>query len=273
MSAIRITLVGAAGRMGRALARGLVEKRVPGLVLSGAVDLAHAEGKGSDMGLLAGTHPCGVMLTDDLPALVDATDVFIDFSFHSGLAERAERMASWGKGWVIGTTGLTPSDQAAVHSASERIAIVQSPNMSLGVNLLQALVKQAAASLKDRGYDVEVIEAHHRRKLDAPSGTALFLGNAAAEGYGWELPSVQKDGRTGIAPNERPVREIGFHAVRGGDVIGHHQVQFLADGEMIELSHRASSRDTFATGALQASAWLHGRRPGLYSMAHVLGLV
>jgi 4-hydroxy-tetrahydrodipicolinate reductase len=272
MSAIRITLVGAAGRMGRALAKGLVEKRVPGLVLSGAVDLAHSQGQGTDMGLLAGTSSSGVRLTHDLPALVDATDVFIDFSFHSGIAERAERMAEWGKGWVIGTTGLAPSDQAAVAAAAERIAVVQSPNMSLGVNLLQALVRQAAASLKDRGYDVEVIEAHHRRKLDAPSGTALFLGGAAAEGYGWALPEVQKDGRTGIASSERPVREIGFHAVRGGDVVGHHQVQFLAEGEMIELSHRASSRDTFATGALQAAAWLHGREPGTYSMAHVLGL-
>lgn len=272
MADIRVGLIGAGGRMGKALARGLVEQRVPGLVLSGGVDLSTVPGQGQDLGMLAGTREAGVPLTSDLPALADVSDVCIDFSIHSGIAERAERMAEWGTGWVIGTTGLTGEEQAAVVLASQRIAVMQAPNMSLGVNLLSALIEQAGKVLKGKGYDIEIIESHHRRKLDAPSGTALFLGEAAARGYDWDLNEVIVNGRSGMATSERPVEQIGFHAIRGGDEVGHHRVQFLADGEMIEIAHRASSRDTFATGALQAAAWLAGKAPGLYRMKNVLGL-
>ena len=143
--------------------------------------------------------------------------------------------------------------------------------MSVGVNLLFALVGQAARALQGRGYDCEIIERHHRRKKDAPSGTALYLGEAAAHGFGWNLQDVAVDGRSGL-PGERPAREIGFHAVRGGDIVGDHTVLFAADGECIELSHRATSRDTLAIGALRAAAWLPGRAPALYGMGDVLGL-
>ena len=160
----------------------------------------------------------------------------------------------------------------AVEQAAGRIPVVLSANMSVGVNLLHALVAQAARVLRGRGYDCEIVERHHRRKKDAPSGTALYLGEAAAQGFGWNLADVAVDGRSGL-PGERPEKQIGFHAVRGGDLVGDHTVLFAADGECLELSHRATSRDTLAIGALRAAAWLPGRAPGLYGMRDVLGLV
>lgn len=269
---IRVGIIGGAGRMGHALAACLLDELVPGLKLTCSVDLATNPAQGQDLGLLAGRAPCGVHLSDSLPAALDAADLFIDFSFHTGINERLNLLKNAGKAVVIGTTGLTPAEQSEVEAAAEITPVLFAPNMSLGVNLLANLVEQAARTLKDKGYDIEITEMHHRMKKDAPSGTALFLGEAAARGSDWVLPEVQKDGRSGIE-GERPAKEIGFHALRGGDVVGDHTVRFAADGELIDLSHRATRRETFAIGALRAAGWLATRSPGrLYSMKDVLGL-
>lgn len=268
----RVVLIGAAGRMGRTLAAGLLDGAVPGLALAGGVDMASKPEQGTDLGILAGRAPCGISLTADLPRLLDQGDVFIDFSFHSGIRERVNLLAAAHKAVVIGTTGFSENELADVKALASHCPILFSANMSLGVNLLASLVEQAAAMLKDKGYDIEVTEMHHRLKKDAPSGTALLLGEAAAKGSGWKLADVQKDGRGGIT-GERPSREIGFHALRGGDVVGDHTVRFAGDGELIDLSHRATRRETFAFGALRAAEWLVTRKPGkLYSMKDVLGI-
>jgi 4-hydroxy-tetrahydrodipicolinate reductase len=172
---------------------------------------------------------------------------------------------------VIGTTGLTPDEKKVIDQAAAKIPIVLAPNMSLGVNLLLSLVQKAAEVLKGKGYDIEIIERHHRRKKDAPSGTAIGLGEAAAKGFGWDLKRVSVHGREGLV-GERPVEQIGFHAIRGGDLIGDHTVLFAADGECIELSHRATSREALALGALRAAVWVAGRKAALYSMRDVLGV-
>ena len=189
---------------------------------------------------------------------------------YQGTSGNAPRIAKAGKALVIGTTGLTADEKKMIERAAKKIPVVLAPNMSLGVNLLLSLVEQAARVLKGKNYDIEIIERHHRRKKDSPSGTAIGLGEAAAKGLGWDLKKVAVHGREGLV-GERPNEQIGFHAVRGGDIVGDHTVLFAADGECIEISHRATSRDTFAIGALRAAAWL-GRKPGLYSMRDVLGV-
>jgi len=268
----KIVLIGGAGRMGRALAGCLLDGLVPGLELAGSVDLSSNPHQGEDLGLMAGKGPAGITLSSSLPDILDRGDVFIDFSFHTGIRERMTVLADAGKAAVIGTTGLTEDEQGALAEFAKRTPVLFAPNMSLGVNLLAALVEQAAARLKGQGYDIEITEMHHRMKKDAPSGTALFLGEAAARGSDWSLPEVRKDGRTGME-GERPEKEIGFHALRGGDVVGDHTVRFAADGELLDLSHRATRRETFAIGALRAAAWLAGKPAGsLYGMKDVLGL-
>ncbi len=258
--------------MGLAIARLIAQRAVPGLELAGAVDRADSPLAGQDAGVAAGVGPLGVVVGGDLAAALAARpDVAVDFSSPAAAAATAAQVAAAGVPWVLGTTGLDAAAQAAIAQTAQTIPVVLSANMSLGVNLLYALVEQAARALRGRGYDCEIIERHHRRKKDAPSGTALYLGEAAAQGFGWDLKDVAIDGRTGI-PGERPEKEIGFHAVRGGDVVGDHVVLFAADGECLELSHRATSRDTLARGALRAAAWLPGRAPGLYGMRDVLGL-
>ena len=252
--------------MGKTLVRCIESNAVPGVQLAGAVDLWDAP----DLG-----KPCGntgINLTSDLAAVATKSDVLIDFSGHQGTAGNAPRIAGWGKGWVIGTTGISPEGQAAIAEAAKVIPIVQAPNMSLGVNLLFVLLEQAGRALKERGYDVEIIERHHRKKKDSPSGTALGLGQAVARGMDVKLDEVSVHGRHGLTKTERSATEIGFHAVRGGDIIGDHTVMFATEGEMVEFSHRATSRDTFAIGALRAAAWLNGRQPGLYTMKDVLGI-
>ena len=268
----KVLIVGAGGRMGLAMARLIAQRAVPGLELVAAVDRAGAPLLGQDAGVAAGVPALGVVLGADLAAALAARpDVAVDFSSPSATAATAAQVAAAGVPWVVGTTGLGAAEQAAVAQAARKIPVVLSANMSLGVNLLYALVAQAARTLAGLRYDCEIIERHHRRKKDAPSGTALYLGEAAAQGFGWNLKDVAVDGRTGI-PGERPEKEIGFHAVRGGDIVGDHTVLFAADGECIELSHRATSRDTLALGALRAAAWLPGRAPALYGMRDVLGL-
>ncbi len=252
--------------MGKTLIRCLETHAVPGLQLVGAVDLWDCPDLGKDAG------SGGVKITSDLAAVAPGSDVIIDFSGHKGTAGNAARVSQWKKAWVIGTTGLEAAEQQAVEAAARAVPVVWAPNMSLGVNLLFALLEQAGRALKDRGYDVEIIERHHRKKKDSPSGTALGLGQAVARGLGVDLPQVSVHGRHGMAAGERSASEIGFHAVRGGDIVGDHTVMFATDGEIVEFSHRATSRDTFAMGALRAAAWVAGRKPGLYTMRDVLGL-
>lgn len=268
----KTVIIGAAGRMGTSLIRGIDRDIVPDLVLFGAVDLSSVPGQGMDSGTLAGCKPTGVPLGADLPALVQEGEVFIDFSFHSGIAERGKLLASGGGGWVIGTTGIKAEAQKEIEEIAKTIPVVMSSNMSLGVNLLTLLVEQAAAALKGRGYDIEVVEMHHRKKVDSPSGTALMLGQAAAAGAEVKLEDEARYGRKGLEDAERPETAIGFHSLRGGDIVGDHDVMFAAEGEMLILSHRATNRDTFAIGALRAASWVVGKPPGLYSMVDVLGI-
>jgi 4-hydroxy-tetrahydrodipicolinate reductase len=265
----KIILVGAAGRMGRTIVRCLAA--FPELELAGAVDLWDCPNIGKDAGLAAGADEIGVKISSDLAAVIGASDVVVDFSGHHGTAGNAPRVAAAGKAFVIGTTGLTAEEKQAVTQAAAKIPVVMASNMSLGMNLLFSLVERAAAALKAKGYDIEIIERHHRRKKDSPSGTAISLGEAAAKGYGWDLQNVSVHGRSGMV-GERPAEQIGFHAVRGGDIIGDHTVLFATDGETVELSHRATSREALALGALRAAAWVTGRKAGLYSMRDVLGV-
>ncbi|MCX7819450.1 MAG: 4-hydroxy-tetrahydrodipicolinate reductase [Kiritimatiellae bacterium] len=268
----KVVVVGAAGRMGRTLVRCIATRAVPEVELVGAVDLWDSPEIGRDAGLVAGAGELGVALTANLAAVAPAADVVIDFSAHHGTAGNASRCAEWRRALVIGTTGLNAEERREVELAARRIPVVMSPNMSVGVNLLLALVERAARALRGRGYDVEIIERHHRQKRDAPSGTALALGEAVARGFEWPWDEVAVHGRHGMSPHARPERQIGFHAVRGGDLVGDHTVLLAGAGECIELSHRATSRETFAVGALQAARWIVGRPPGLYSMRDVLEL-
>lgn len=265
----QVVLLGAAGRMGKMLIRYLQAGSVPGLKLSGAVDIWDAPDRGKDAGVAAGVAAAGILIGTDLKDVIGASDVVIDFSGHNGTTGNAPRVAEAGKALVIGTTGLSADERKVVEAAAARIPVVLASNMSLGMNLLFSLVEKAAAALKGKGYDIEIIERHHRRKKDSPSGTAISLGEAAARGYAWDLKKVAVHGRDGLV-GERPAEQIGFHAVRGGDIVGDHTVLFAADGECIELSHRATSREAFALGALRAAAWIGGRAPGLYSMRDVL---
>jgi 4-hydroxy-tetrahydrodipicolinate reductase len=268
---VKVVVLGAAGRMGKTLIRLILEEKVPGLELVGAVDLWDAPELNSDAGLMAGTKPAGLNLINNLEAVGKEADVIIDFSSHFGTAGNAPRIAEWGTAWVIGTTGLNEEELAAIDAAAGKTAVVRSGNMSLGINLLCNLVEAGARALKGKGFDIEITERHHRLKKDAPSGTALMLGEAAAAGFDWDLKAVQLDGRTGL-PGERPEQEIGFHAVRGGDIVGDHTVMLAGMGELLELSHRATSREVFASGALQAARWVAGKPAGMYSMKDVLGL-
>ena len=268
----KVVVVGAAGRMGRALIRFIRNGTVPDLQLAGAVDLWDCPELNRDAGAMAGVGEAGVPVTCDLAAVAPGADVIVDFSSHHGTSGNAPRCAEWGKALVIGTTGLNAEQEAAVRDAARTVPIVMAPNMSLGINLLFALLEQVGRMLKDRGYDVEIVERHHRLKKDAPSGTALGLGRAVAKGMDLDLDEVAAHGRHGISKDIRPDRQIGFHAVRGGDFVGDHTVIFATTGESLEFSHRATSRDTFAIGALQAAKWVAGRAPGLYSMRDVLGV-
>jgi 4-hydroxy-tetrahydrodipicolinate reductase len=241
----RIGIVGAAGRMGRAIAAAIED--TDGAALAG----------GADAG-------------DDVAALARCCDVLVDFSAPAALEANLGAAGAAGVPIVVATTGLGAEHDALVDAAARRIAVLRSANMSLGVNLLAFLVREAAARLGP-DWDVEIVEMHHRHKADAPSGTALLLGRAAAQGRGVDLDAVADRGRDGITGARAP-GAIGFASLRGGSVAGDHQVILAADGERIELGHRAESRAVFARGAVQAALWLDGRPPGLYAMTDVLGL-
>ncbi len=265
---MRLAVAGATGRMGRTLARIIHE--TPGVTLGGGLERSGSEFVGRDFGELAGLGILNVPLTDQAPELFTRIDGIIDFTVPAASVELAGLSAQARIVHVIGTTGLSETQEAAIDAAARHATIVKSGNMSLGVNLLAALVKRAAASLGE-DFDIEIAEMHHRAKVDAPSGTALLLGEAAAAGRAISLKerSVRvRDGHTGA----REAGDIGFATLRGGSVVGDHMVMFAGDGERIELSHRAESRDIFARGAVKAAIWAKGKKPGRYSMADVLDL-
>jgi 4-hydroxy-tetrahydrodipicolinate reductase len=268
MADMRLIVLGAGGRMGRTLVKAIAE--TAGLTLSGAVEQLGSPLLGQDAGVLAGLAPNGIALTADLAPLAAKADGLVDFTIPAATIAHAALAAQHKLVHVIGTTGLSAEDEAKIATAAKHAVVVKSGNMSLGVNLLAALVKRVAKTLDD-AFDVEILEMHHNKKIDAPSGTALLLGRAAAEGRGIDLAthSVRsRDGHTGA----RKPGDIGFAALRGGTVVGEHSVIFAGPAERIELAHKAEDRMIFARGALHAARWARGRKPGLYSMADVLGL-
>lgn len=253
--------------MGGALVR--CHRRFPELKLAVAVEQPGHPALGQDIGIVCGVGKTGVLVTDAADAAQGA-DVWIDFTLPPTIPEHAAAAAARKKPLVVGTTGMNEDAQRAVRDAARSIPIVWSPNMSVGVNLLFALAEKAAAAL-GLDYDAEIVETHHRHKLDAPSGTALRLAERVAKGRGQDLKKCVCYGREGQT-GERPRGQIAIHAIRAGDVVGDHTLSLSIEGERLELSHRATSRDTFAMGALRAAIWVAGRKPGLYDMADVLGL-
>ena len=268
MSEMRLIVAGAGGRMGRALIRAIAE--TDGAVVTGALEAPGSELLGKDSGVLAGLPENGVKLSADLWTLSKEADGILDFTVPGATIANVAIAAERGIVHVIGTTGLSASDNAVIKSVTSQAIVVQSGNMSLGVNLLAALVKRVAQSL-DHGFDIEILEMHHRAKIDAPSGTALMLGEAAASGRNVKLDEHSARGRDGLT-GARKAGDIGFASLRGGTVAGDHSVIFAGPYERIELSHRAEDRMIFAHGALKAAMWAHGKKPGHYSMADVLGL-
>ena len=269
MSDMKLVVTGASGRMGQTLVRLIAN--TPGVVLGGALEHEKSPHLGKDAGVLAGIGETGVKISaDPLPVIAKANGI-IDFTAPAATVAYAGYAAQARIVHVIGTTGCSEADEEKIRAAARHAMIVKSGNMSLGVNLLAALVEQAARALPASGFDIEVLEMHHRHKVDAPSGTALLLGEAAATGRGVALKekSVRvRDGHTG--PREEGT--IGFATLRGGMVVGEHSVIFAGDGERITLSHSAQDRSLFASGALTAALWARGKAPGLYSMRDVLGL-
>src|SRR6202171_3805590 len=264
----RLIVAGAGGRMGRALTRVISE--TSGAVLAGALEAPGSELLGKDAGILAGLPENGVKLSADLWTMSAIADGILDFTVPGATIANVAIAAQRGLVHVIGTTGLSSSDDAVIKSVTSRAIVVKSGNMSLGVNLLAPLVKRVAQSLDD-DFDIEVLEMHHRAKIDAPSGTALMLGEAAAAGRKIALDQHAARGRDGQT-GARKMGDIGFASLRGGTVTGDHSVIFAGAMERIELNHHASDRAVFARGAIKAALWAHQRKEGLYSMADVLGL-
>ena len=268
MSEMRLIVAGAGGRMGRALTRVISETK--GAVLAGALEAPGSELLGKDAGVLAGLPANGIKLSADLWAMSKDADGILDFTVPAATIANVAIAAQRGLVHVIGTTGLSASDDAVIKSVTSRAIVVKSGNMSLGVNLLAALVKRVAQSL-DTSFDIEILEMHHKGKIDAPSGTALMLGEAAAAGRGITLEGHSARARDGLT-GARRTGDIGFASLRGGTAAGDHSVFFSGPSERLVLSHHAEDRAIFAHGALKAALWAHGKKPGLYTMADVLGL-
>ncbi len=264
----RVAILGANGRMGRALIQTLAAE--PQAQLAAALDHPSAPELGRDAAALAGLEPAGVAISADLAAALPGVDVVVDFTRPDGTMAALDACLRQRKALVIGTTGLSAEQKAAVADAARRIPVCFSANYSVGVNVCLRLLQIAARTLGE-GYDVEIVEAHHRHKVDAPSGTALRMGEAAAKALGRTLEDCAIYGREGHT-GARDGNTIGFATVRGGDVVGDHTVMFLGEGERVEISHKASSRTNFARGALRAALWLASRPAGLYDMQDVLGL-
>ena len=267
-TALKIGIVGCAGRMGQMLVR-TVAANDRCLVVAGS-EQPRSAAVGRDLGLVAGIDALGVSVTDDAAELFTQADAVLEFTSPAATVQHVEHAAKKKKIHVIGTTGFEPPQMAALHRAAKQTAIVMAPNMSVGLNLLLRMVEQIAHAL-DPDWDIEILEMHHRHKVDAPSGTALALGRAAAMGRGTDLDHVAKRVRDGIT-GARKRGDIGFAVLRGGDVVSDHRVIFASEGERVELTHVATSREIYARGALRAALWAQGRPPGLYSMADVLGL-
>ncbi|MHB9800383.1 4-hydroxy-tetrahydrodipicolinate reductase [Pseudomonas sp. MT3] len=265
----RIAVMGAAGRMGKTLIEA-VQQTGGSAGLTAAVDRPDSTLVGADAGELAGLGRIGVPLSGDLAKVVDEFDVLIDFTHPTVTLKNLEVCRRAGKAMVIGTTGFTVEEKALLNDAARDIPIVFAANYSVGVNLCLKLLDTAARVLGDE-VDIEIIEAHHRHKVDAPSGTALRMGEVVANALGRDLEKVAVYGREGQT-GARPRETIGFATVRAGDVVGDHTVLFAADGERVEITHKASSRMTFARGAVRAAQWLEGQGSGLYDMQDVLGL-
>jgi len=252
----RIGIAGIAGRMGRLLAE---EVAAAGAKLAGGIDSPGA------------TLPTGAGSFTDIAALSTVSDVVVEFTHASTAAPHARLMTGSGKAWVLGTTGLSAADEAAVAEAARHIPVMYAPNYSPGVTLLLALAERMAAALPGETYDAEIVEMHHRQKVDAPSGTAVGLGRAVARGRGVRLEDVTESGRDGHT-GARKTGAIGFAALRGGQIVGEHTLLFTAANEQIALTHRAFDRRAFANGAIRAALWVRGKPPGLYNMTDVLGM-
>ncbi|MDR3474242.1 MAG: 4-hydroxy-tetrahydrodipicolinate reductase [Devosia sp.] len=278
MAEVKVAIAGAGGRMGAANIRAVaaasgtrLHAALSGIHMHSAFDRPGAGAIGKDAGAFAGIEPLGVIITDDIEAALAGADAIIDFTAPAASVALARRAASAGLVHIIGTTGCTAEDEAAIREAAAGGArIVKAGNFSLGVNLLQGLVRQAAHILGE-DFDIEIIEMHHNKKVDAPSGTALMLGEAAAAGRGIDLATHAIRGRDGLT-GPRPRGDIGFAALRGGTVVGDHTVILAGDAERIELTHRAESRTIFANGAVRATLWAAAQPAGFYDMADVLGL-
>lgn len=268
MTDMRLVVVGAAGRMGRMLVKAISE--TDGCKLTGALEREGSIALGQDAGLLAGVGKLNVLIGDDPGTVLGEADGVLDFTAPAATVALAELAAEAGLVHVVGTTGLSESDFGKLRDAARQARVIQSGNMSLGVNLLSGLVRKVAQTLGD-DFDIEILEMHHRMKVDAPSGTALLLGEAAADGRGVALKerSVRsRDGHIGA----RHAGDIGFATLRGGSVVGDHTVVFAGQGERLELAHRAEDRIIFARGAVRAALWGRDQKPGYYTMADVLGL-
>jgi 4-hydroxy-tetrahydrodipicolinate reductase len=268
MSDMKIAVLGAGGRMGQALTRVLAE--TPGCVIAGGIEAKGSPNIGWDIGEVAGLKPIGVVITDDPLPVFTQVDGVLDFTVPASTIAFAALTAQARLVHVIGTTGFSAADETKIEAAARHATIVKAGNMSMGVTLLAALTARVAATLGPE-FDIEILEMHHRHKRDAPSGTSLLLGRAAAEGRAVSLDEHgvrSRDGDTG----PRREGDIGFAALRGGDVVGEHRVIFAGPGERIELAHIASDRGIFARGAVKAALWARGKEPGLYSMQDVLGL-
>jgi len=265
---IRIGIVGCAGRMGQMLMKEVLDGQ--GVTLSGGTERDGGAAAGQDIGELLGRGKLGLTIGTDARALFLASDAVIDFTAPAATLAHAKLAAELGKALIVGTTGIDAAHEAELRAAAAKTSIVYAPNFSVGVNLLLNLVEKVA-SILDPSYDIEIVEMHHHHKVDAPSGTALGLGRAAAAGRQVSLDDVAVRQRDGIV-GPRKTGEIGFATLRGGDVVGDHTVMFAAEGERIELTHKAQSRAVFSKGAVRAARWAVGRQPGLYDMSDVLGL-
>ena len=268
MADMRLIVAGAGGRMGRTLVKAVAETK--GLVLAGAVDAPGSAVIGRDSGELAGLGKNGIAVAADPAPLLANADGLIDFTIPAATVALAELTARHSRVHIIGTTGLSGENEKLIAEAAKKAAIVKSGNFSMGVNLIAALTKRVAKTLND-SFDIEIFEMHHNKKIDAPSGTALMFGRAAAEGRGIDLSQHSERGRDGET-GARKQGAIGFASLRGGSVVGEHSVIFAGPAERVELVHRAEDRMIFARGALAAAAWARGQKPGVYSMADVLGL-
>jgi 4-hydroxy-tetrahydrodipicolinate reductase len=267
MDTIRFAVAGASGRMGRTLIETILNS--PDAELAGALDVPGCPLLGKDAGEMFGT-PCGVAISDDVETTLSAVDCLIDFTRPEGTMRHLEVCRKRGVQMIIGTTGMSTEQKLTIQDASRDIPIVFAPNMAIGVNLVFKLLDTAARILNE-GYDVEIVEAHHRHKVDAPSGTALRMGEIVASALGRDLAECAVYGREGVT-GERPATQIGFSTMRGGDIVGEHTVFFIGTGERVEVTHKAASRMHFVQGALRAARFLRGKSRGLYDMQDVLGL-